>query len=50
MTVTGPDARTEAPGQAVVDAALLLLERMGLALALLRRSHTAQRSVHSNPY
>ncbi len=30
MTITGPDARTGAPGQAVVDAALLLLERMGL--------------------
>src|ERR1700731_485246 len=31
MTITGPDARSGGPGQAVVDAALLLLERMGLA-------------------
>jgi integrase/recombinase XerC len=30
MTITGPDARTGAPGQAVVDAAMLVLERMGL--------------------
>ena len=30
MTITGPDARSAAPGQAVVDAAMLLLERMGL--------------------
>jgi hypothetical protein len=33
MTITGPDIRSGAPGQAVVDAALLLLERMGLTLA-----------------
>ena len=33
MTITGPDARTGAPGQAVIDAALLLLERMGLSPA-----------------
>jgi hypothetical protein len=33
MTITGPDARTGAPGQAVVDAAMLLLERMGLTPA-----------------
>src|SRR2546430_3787460 len=33
MTITGPDARSAAPGQAVVDAALLLLERMGLTPA-----------------
>ena len=38
MTVTGPEERTEAPGQAVVDAALLLLERMGLEPA----GHTAR--------
>src|SRR5256885_13989259 len=30
MTITGPDARTGVPGQAVVDAAMLVLERMGL--------------------
>ena len=30
MTITRPDARSAAPGQGVVDAALLLLERMGL--------------------
>ena len=33
MTITGPDARTGAPGQAVVDAAMLMLERMGLSPA-----------------
>src|SRR5882762_4813653 len=33
MTITGPGARSAAPGQAVVDAALLLLERMGLTPA-----------------
>ena len=33
MTITGPDARIGAPGQAVVDAALLLLERIGLTPA-----------------
>src|SRR6516164_1479019 len=33
MTITGPDARAAAPGQAVVDAALLVLERMGLTPA-----------------
>jgi integrase/recombinase XerC len=33
MTITGPDARTGAPGQAVVDAAMLVLERMGLTAA-----------------
>jgi hypothetical protein len=31
MTITGPDVHT--PGQGVVDAALLLLERMGLTPA-----------------
>src|ERR1035441_8508497 len=30
MTITGPDARSAAPGQAVVDAAMLVLERKGL--------------------
>jgi integrase/recombinase XerC len=30
MTITGFDIRSGAPGQAMVDAALLLLERMGL--------------------
>ena len=33
MTITGPDARPGAPGQAVVDAAMLVLERMGLSPA-----------------
>jgi hypothetical protein len=33
MTITGPGARTGAPGQAVVDAAMLVLERMGLTPA-----------------
>ena len=33
MTITGPDARTGAPGQAVADAAMLVLERMGLTPA-----------------
>ena len=33
MTITGPDARTGAPEQAVVDAAMLVLERMGLSPA-----------------
>src|SRR6266446_4631426 len=33
MTITGPDARSSAPGQAVVDAAMLVLERMGLTPA-----------------
>ena len=33
MTITGPDARSGAPGQAVVDAAMLVLERMGLTPA-----------------
>ena len=33
MTITGPEARPAAPGQAVVDAAMLVLERMGLTPA-----------------
>src|SRR5256885_13365932 len=33
MTITGPDVRSGGPGQGVVDAALLLLERMGLTPA-----------------
>src|SRR5712672_2942584 len=33
MTITGPDARSAALGQAVLDAAMLLLERMGLTPA-----------------
>ena len=33
MTITGPDGRSAAPGQAVVDAAMLVLERMGLTPA-----------------
>ena len=33
MTITGPEARSAAPGQAVVDAAMLVLERMGLTPA-----------------
>ena len=33
MTITRPDARSAAPGQAVVGAAMLVLERMGLTPA-----------------
>ena len=33
MTITAPDARSGAPGQAVADAALLVLERMATATA-----------------
>ncbi len=33
MTITGPDTRSAAPGQAVADAAMLVLERMGLTPA-----------------
>jgi len=33
VTITGPDGRADAPGQAVVDAAMLVLERMGLTPA-----------------
>ena len=33
MTITGPDARPAAPGRPVVDAAMLVLERMGLTPA-----------------
>ena len=33
MTITGPDARPGDPGQAVVDAAMLVLERVGLTPA-----------------
>jgi hypothetical protein len=33
MTITGPDACSAAPGQAVTDAAMLVLERMGLTPA-----------------
>src|SRR6185437_13885939 len=33
MTITGPGARSAARGQAVVDAAMLVLERMGLTPA-----------------
>jgi hypothetical protein len=33
MTITGPDARTGTPGQAMVNAAMLVLERMGLTPA-----------------
>src|SRR5258707_15258979 len=33
MTITGPDVRSGAHGQAVVDAAMLVLERMGLTPA-----------------
>ena len=33
MTITGPDGRAAAPGQAVVDAAMLVLDRMGLTPA-----------------
>src|ERR1700745_3730678 len=36
MTITGPDARSGVPGQGVVDAAILVLERMGLTPAHLR--------------
>ena len=33
MTITGPDGRAGAPDQAVVDAAMLVLDRMGLTPA-----------------
>jgi hypothetical protein len=33
VTITGPDGRAGAPGQAVVDAAMLVLDRMGLTPA-----------------
>src|SRR5260370_10100916 len=33
MRITGPDAGSAAPGQAVVDAAMLVLERRGLTPA-----------------
>ena len=33
MTITGPDAPSAAPGQGVVDAAMLVLDRMGLTPA-----------------
>ena len=42
MTITGPDARSAAPGQAVVDAAMLLLERMGLTPADLLAAQAAR--------
>ena len=43
MTITGPDARSAAPGQAVVDAAMLVLERMGLTPADLLAAAPAAR-------
>ena len=42
MTITGPDARSAAPGQAVVDAAMLVLERMGLTPADLLAASAAR--------
>src|SRR6202167_143400 len=42
MTITGPDARSAAPGQAVVDAARLVLERMGLPPAALLAAPSAR--------
>jgi hypothetical protein len=33
VTITGPDGRAGAPDQAVVDAAMLVLDRMGLTPA-----------------
>src|SRR5271165_2103569 len=44
MTITGPDARSAAPGQAVVDAAMLVLERMGLTPADLLSAPAAKPS------
>ena len=44
MTITGPDARSAAPGQAVVDAAMLVLERMGLTPADLVLAENAIRA------
>ena len=44
MTITGPDARSGAPGQAVVDAAMLVLERMGLTPADLLAAPAARRA------
>ena len=44
MTITGPDARSAAPGQAVAGAAMLVLERMGLTPADLL-APAARRSV-----
>ena len=45
MTITGPDARSAAPGQAVVDAAPLVLERMGLSPADLLTAPAARPAV-----
>ncbi len=42
MAITGPDARPGGPGQAVVDAAMLVLERMGLTPADLLAARTAR--------
>ena len=44
MTITGPDARTGAPGQAMVDAAMLVLERMGLTPADLLATPAARQA------
>jgi len=45
MTITGPDARSAAPGQAVVGAAMLVLERMGLTPADLLAAPAARPAV-----
>ena len=44
MTITGPDARSAAPRQVVVDAAMLVLERMGLTPADLLAVPVARRA------
>jgi len=43
MTITGPDARSAAPGQDVAAAAMLVLERMGLTPADLLAAPAARR-------
>ena len=44
MTITGPDTCSGAPGQAVLDAAMLVLERMGLTPADLLAAPAARRA------
>ena len=49
MTITGPDLRSGAPGQAVVDAAMLVLERMGLTPADLLAAPAARPPARPSP-
>src|SRR5258705_12025695 len=49
MTITGPGARSAALGQAVVDAAMLLLERMGLTPADLPAAPAARPAAPTLP-